>query len=65
MPWIDHPARQDGPASVTDWLRYKLGTWMQDKGRDWEEMALNPDGKRCPDCGAWNRPGYHCDHIPF
>lgn len=65
MPWIDHPARQDGPASGADWLRYKVGTWMQSVGAELERRALYPADVRCPDCGAWNRPDYHCDHIPF
>lgn len=65
MPWIDHPARQDGPASLVDWLRYHLGIWMQDKGRDLEHQALYPNDRRCPTCGAWGRPGIDCDHLPF
>jgi hypothetical protein len=65
MPWIDHPARQYGPASVMDWLRYKLGMWMEDKGRDLQHQALYPADVRCPDCGAWVGPGQPCDHIPF
>lgn len=65
MPWIDHPARQDGPASFLDWLRYRVGIWMQDKGHDLEHRALHPKDIPCPDCGAWMSPGSNCDHLPF
>lgn len=65
MPWIDHPARQDGPASIIDWIRYHLSQWMQSKGRDMEHRALYPADVECPDCGEWMRPGASCDHIPF
>lgn len=32
MPWIDHPACQDGPVSVTRWLMWKLSQWMMRVG---------------------------------
>lgn len=66
MPWIDHPARQDGPASVIDWLRYHIGCWMQQRGADLEFRGLHPDARRCPECKMWvTPPGFTCDHIPF
>jgi hypothetical protein len=65
MPWINHPARQDGPASLLDWLRYRLGTWMQRVGTDLEHRALHPNDTLCPECGHWISKGYPCDHIPF
>lgn len=69
MPWIDHPARQDGPASIADWLRYRIGAWMQFRGADLEHRALYPNDVICPECGNWMRPGDQpgggCDHIPF
>jgi hypothetical protein len=65
MPWIDHPAREDGNASLADWLRYRIGTWMQSKGAQIEYRALYPNDTRCPECGAWVHPGDECDHIPF
>lgn len=65
MPWIDHPARQDGPASLLDWLRYHLGTWMQTAGADLEHRALHPTDYRCPECRGWVTPGHECDHLPF
>lgn len=65
MPWIDHPARQDGPASVIDWLRYNVGAWMQRKGANLEHRALYPNDFECPECGNWTNDGSQCDHIPF
>lgn len=65
MPLIDHPARQDGPASIIEWVRYRLGTWMQRVGARLEYRALYPNEVECPDCGQWMRPGSTCDHIPF
>lgn len=65
MPWIDHPARQDGPASVADWIRYKFGMWMQEAGADLEHRALYPADQKCPVCHCWMTPGFPCDHIPF
>lgn len=65
MPWIDHPARQDGPASILDWLRYHIGLWMQHRGRELERRALHPTDVRCPECGAWVSPRNSCDHLPF
>lgn len=32
MPHIDHPARQGENPSIADWLRYRIGVWMQGKG---------------------------------
>ena len=65
MPWIDHPARQGEQASIADWFRYRLGTWMQIRGATLERRALYPNDQRCPECGDWVSPGYECDHIPF
>lgn len=65
MPYIDHPARLGEKANLIDWLRYKIGTWMQDAGADLEHRALYPNDKRCPECNSWVGPGYPCDHVPF
>lgn len=64
-PWIDHPARQDGPVSLMDWIRYKIGLWMQDTGAQLEYRALYPGDTRCPECRGWVSRGNPCDHIPF
>lgn len=65
MPCIPHPARQGEAASVFDWLRFHLGTWMQRKGSDLEYRSLYPNDVECPECGQWVHPGQECDHIPF
>jgi len=65
MPYIPHPARQGDTASILDWLRFHLGTWMQRKGSDLEYRALYPNDVECPDCGQMIHPGQQCDHIPF
>lgn len=65
MPWIDHPARQEGPASVMDWLRWHVSQWMLRRGAELEHRALYPADVECTDCGQWMRPGGQCDHIPF
>ncbi len=65
MPYIPHPARQGHNASVADWLRFHIGEWMQRRGADLEHRALYPADVKCPECGQWCRPGFHCDHIPF
>lgn len=65
MPWIEHPATQDGPVSLRRWIMYHVGIWMADKGRDWEDRALFPERSICQDCGQRTRPGETCDHIPF
>ena len=63
MPWIHHPATQDGPVSVWRWLKYQVGSWLMEKGDNMVDRALYP--KRCPECGgAMPRIG-ECDHIPF
>ncbi len=51
MPWIDHPATQNGPVSWWRWLKYHVGEWMENKGRRWSFDALHPD--------------YDDDEIPF
>jgi hypothetical protein len=65
MPWIDHPARQGDNASIVDWLRYRIGMWMQERGAYMEHRALYPSDRICPECGAWHRPDFECDGIPF
>jgi len=65
MPYIDHPARQGDNASIADWLRYHIGTWMQETGTRLEYRALYPNNVRCQECGQYMRPGDQCDHIPF
>lgn len=64
MPWINHPACQEGPVSLIRWLRYYVGEWMAAKGSSMSDRALFPN--RCPECGAAMRDGCDfCDHIPF
>lgn len=65
MPWIEHPATQDGPVSLLRWLKFHLGEWMQRKGNGFVEQALYPERTYCSDCGQPIRPGQVCDHIPF
>jgi hypothetical protein len=65
MPYIAHPARQGDTASIFDWLRFHIGTWMQRKGADLEYRALYPNDTHCTECGQWVHPGQQCDHIPF
>lgn len=65
MPWIKHPATQDGPVSVVRWLKYHVGEWMRETGARWSDDALSPYCKICPDCGQRMREGDYCDHIPF
>lgn len=66
MPWIEHPATQDGPVSLWRWLKYHVGVWMQRRGNDLEDGALHPDRLICPDCGQRiPYSGWQCDHIPF
>jgi hypothetical protein len=43
MPWIHHPATQDGPVSVGRWLKFHIGSWMWRVGRRLECQALHPD----------------------
>lgn len=49
MPWIDHPATQNGPVSLWRWIKYHVADWMLRKGNRWEREALYP----------------HDDDIPF
>lgn len=65
MPWIKHPATQDGPVSLLRWLKYHIGSWMQEVGYRWEDNALFPDKEICQECGQRKRVGEICDHIPF
>jgi hypothetical protein len=51
MPWIHHPATQDGPVSVWRWLKYQIGSRLSDLGGRWEMDALHP--------------GWRDDEIPF
>lgn len=64
MPWIDHPATAgQGPVSLYRWIKYKVGVWLSDLGRRWEDEGLYPD--RCPECGQRKPRFGECDHIPF
>lgn len=65
MPWIEHPATQDGPVSLWRWLKYHVGIWMIQMGQAWEDEALHPERVYCPECGHRITPGVECDHIPF
>lgn len=64
MPWIHHPACQDGPVSVGRWLRYRLSEWLGDWSRRLEHAALHPN---CEDCGRPRNRGDHskCEQLPF
>lgn len=44
MPWIHHPATQDGPVSLWRWLRYHVGDWLYTRGNRMMNRALYPDG---------------------
>lgn len=63
MPWIEHPATQDGPVSLFRWLKFKIGDRLEEIGRRWADEALYPN--RCPECGAAMPRRGECDHIPF
>lgn len=41
MPWIHHPATQDGPVSVRRWLLYHIGTYLYEWGMRLEYRALH------------------------
>lgn len=48
MPWIHHPATQDGPVSVWRWIKFHVGVWLSRFGATLEYDALHP-GKRDED----------------
>lgn len=62
---IPHPARQGDDISLADWLRYHIGSWMQERGFALEHRALYPKDRLCKECGAWHSPDFECDGIPF
>jgi hypothetical protein len=41
--WIHHPATQDGPVSITRWLLYHVGDWLEKVGSGLVYRALHPD----------------------
>lgn len=41
MPWIHHPATQDGPVSIRRWLAYRWARWCDGQSRKWEYWALH------------------------
>ena len=43
MPYINHPACQDGPVSVWRWAAYNLSTWLGYWSRRLEHWALRYD----------------------
>lgn len=45
MPWIDHPACQDGPVSWARYLKWRLSEWLYGWSRRLEWEALHPDRK--------------------
>jgi hypothetical protein len=65
MPYINHPARQGDKASIADWLRFHIGTWMQERGAYFQHRALYPNDICCRECGGWHRKDFECDGIPF
>lgn len=66
MPWIHHPATQDGPVSIVRWLKYHIGWRLWELGHRLEDEALHPD-RKCDGCGELRRKGdhRHCDDLPF
>ena len=45
MPWINHPATQDGPVSVQRWLAFKIGEWLGYWARRLEHYGLYGDSR--------------------
>jgi hypothetical protein len=45
MPWIHHPACQDGPVSVWRWLKFQLSDIFGSWSRTLERQALYPHDK--------------------
>lgn len=64
MRWIDHPACQDGPVSLTRWIKWHVSQWLDRHARRLERDALYPN---CEGCGTPRNRGDHskCDELPF
>lgn len=43
MPWIHHPACQDGPVSIRRWLAWHVCEWLFGWARYLEAYALDDD----------------------
>ena len=51
MPWIYHPATQDGPVSVYRWALYHFAQWLKAigrKGQCLEDIALHGEIDEIP-----------------
>jgi hypothetical protein len=60
--WIDDPSQSD-PVSFMRWAKWRIGTWMESKGRHLQYIALD----QCQMCGTYRdgKPHDDCDEIPF
>lgn len=64
MPWINHPACQDGPVTYRRYWKYVASDFLNRWARHLEYEALHPN---CQDCGKPRKKGDHsnCLEVPF